>query len=114
MSESLSVLTTTSGPIPAGSPMVMARVGLIAGSSSACLRGILGLQGTAIGSRSGAFEFGFGQRIFPCLLAQLIRLVHVLDLVLHDKKVGCIVAVDLDAGLVVPLDDAARLPSVQQ
>src|SRR5215470_5383383 len=91
-------LSATSGPTPKGSPVVTAMTGFMRGWSC----------GEKFADRERSDPVGTRR---PALVL-LLGLVHVLDAVLHDHQVRSPVPVDLDAGPVVPLDDAVQLLSV--
>src|SRR5437867_3470065 len=95
-------LRQISGPMPKGSPVVIAMMGFMGETRD-------GDGGSGAGPGPAASD-AVGGALLGAL--ELLLFVHVLDAVLHDHQVRGAQPVHLDADPVVPLDDAAQLLAV--
>src|SRR5712692_1763057 len=107
-STSATAFRTISGPMPAGSPIVIPTRGLSrldARVTRASLRG----EGSGVTPADGLFFHRFRrflQRLlaFDTAIPAIFALVLILDVVFQQQQVGTLIAVQLDAASVIPLD----------
>src|ERR1051326_1532799 len=124
-SGSATAFSTTSRPMPAGSPIVTATRGRRAAAPSPA--GTVGCCGASLIARSlNQREAKRGERVASaraCGRASVARLAaavavfgleHVFDVVFEEHDVGRALAVDLQGVAVVPLDGALDLLAVRE
>src|SRR5262245_23921412 len=92
-SSSNAALSVTSGPMPAGSPIVRPMRGLVLAAAGACA---FMRRSSSQCARSRVLV-----AIFPIL-------VHILDVMLENEQVRSLVAVQFDAVFIVPFDCSAQ------
>src|SRR5689334_23781082 len=118
-SSSATALSTTSGPIPAGSPMVMpmrgkTRLGRgpgLLGLSSECR--IAGGDGVVVQGRKNQ-RARLNNFSGAGILNTLVGLVDVFDVPLQHQEIRSAFAIDLQRATIVPLDRAFDLFTIEQ
>src|SRR5438270_6610718 len=127
-SRSATALRTTSGPMPAGSPIVMPTRGrrptparsadcgeaLLIARSRNRVRPDEGTPAAPLGRGRRAALWGASVARLLAAAVAVFGLEHVLDVVLEKHDVGRALAVDLQGAAVVPLDGALDLLAVHE